>query len=258
MLTWRPRERTTRIILASSNTPPGTPSVARHLAVEGRRRGLLEAGCHFVIERDGTAIPCRPHDVHGSHTRLANHDSIAIYLAGGWEGKDDHTPDQRQALHALLAHLWAAYGPLPVVGQNAIHRKPGSPRSPAWDGPLPQPEDDHDMAKKTKPIPVDAKPSEVFENPVEAAIIGKLTPQQQLVVNYLRAGHTLTPLIALTNLGIGSITSRVAELKKAGYPIEATPDQDFHGGRYMKYTWKRDQHGRPDPLPELAPAPPQG
>jgi hypothetical protein len=248
MLPWRPRTKTTRIIVASSHTPLDTPSVTRLLAVRGRMQGLLEGGYHFVIERNGECIPCRPNDVFGSHTRMANHDSVAICLGGGWEGKADHTPEQLTALSLLVQTLRAAYGPLPLVGQNEVWRRPGSPRSPAIDMdqlraalPLPLPEipDAPDMAKTPK-----AKDT--------AAIPGRLSAQQRLVVDYLKAGHTLTPLIALTNLGIGSITSRVAELKAGGYPIIATPDNDFHGGRYMKYTWAKDKHGRNDPGPQVA------
>lgn len=246
MLTWRPRAKTTRIILASSNTPHDTPSVARLLTVEGRRRGLLEAGYHFVIERDGSLVACRPHDVHGSHTRLANHDSVAICLGGGWQGKDDFLPEQHQTLARLVETLWRAYGPIPFVGQNEVYRRPGAARSPALDmdklreALTPPHQDTDDMAKKTR---------KATEPETAGAIPGKLTPQQTLVVSYLKAGHTLTPLIALTNLGIGSITSRVAELKKGGYPIDATPDQDFHGGRYMKYTWGKDRYGIKLPEP---------
>jgi len=266
MLTWRPRTKTTRIIVASSNTPPDTPSVSRLLTLEGRMKGLLETGYHFVIERTGAAVACRPHDVMGSHTRLANHDSVAICLGGGWQGRDDHTQEQHITLHRLVRDLRRAYGQhVLLVGQNEVYRKPGSARSPALDmakvreanPPLlyTHKMEDPDMAKKpasktTKPVAPDGQPdSKGAPVSLEAATIGALTPQQGLVVNYLRAGHTLTPLIALTNLGIGSITSRVAELKKAGYPIEATPDQDFHGGRYMKYTWGLDQYGNKLPLP---------
>lgn len=253
MLSWRPRKSTTRIIVASSHTPPETPSVARELTIRHRQQGKLECGYHFVIERGGRLVACRPHDVFGSHTRMANHDAVAVCLAGGWQGTADHTPEQITSLLHLARNLSKAYGPLPLVGQNEVYRPPGSPRSPALDlsvlrAALPSPADDQeypDMAKKAKTTP---SPQ---DNPTPADP-KQLTPQQHLVVSYLKAGHTLTPLIALTNLGIGSITSRIAELKTAGYPINAEPDTDFNGRRYMKYTWTRDPHGRPAEFPDAA------
>lgn len=62
-----------------------------------------------------------------------------------------------------------------------------------------------------------------------------LTPQQRTILEYLQAGRSLTNQIALNNLGIGSLTSRIAELRKKGYAITDTVEQDFHGKDYKKY-----------------------
>lgn len=62
-----------------------------------------------------------------------------------------------------------------------------------------------------------------------------LTPQQRTILEYLQAGRTLTNQIALNNLGIGSLTSRVAELRSMGHGIKEEWGSDFHGKRYKKY-----------------------
>lgn len=49
-----------------------------------------------------------------------------------------------------------------------------------------------------------------------------LSHQARAVLDYLKSGKGLSNLIALTVLGIGSLSSRVSELKRAGYAIVAT------------------------------------
>lgn len=64
-----------------------------------------------------------------------------------------------------------------------------------------------------------------------------LTTQQKLIVDYLMQGRTLTNMVAMTCLGVGSLTSRIAELRKLGYDIEDTMDttSDPHGRAFKKY-----------------------
>lgn len=57
-------------------------------------------------------------------------------------------------------------------------------------------------------------------------------------MEYLQAGRSLTNQIALNNLGIGSLTSRIAELRKKGYAITDTVEKDFHDKDYKKYALK--------------------
>lgn len=62
------------------------------------------------------------------------------------------------------------------------------------------------------------------------------TPQQKLIVDYLDAGKTLTNKTAIMCLGIGSLSSRMAELKRKGY--EFTTEKDFDERdetHYVKY-----------------------
>lgn len=62
-----------------------------------------------------------------------------------------------------------------------------------------------------------------------------LTPQAKLVLDYLNSGKSLTQMIALNNLGVGSITKRIAELRKAGYAIKTNRKLDHFGQRYAEY-----------------------
>lgn len=63
----------------------------------------------------------------------------------------------------------------------------------------------------------------------------RITPQAALVLDYLTTGRTLTPLIASTSLGVSSVTSRIAELRKAGVKIKTTHEVDHMKRRYGKY-----------------------
>lgn len=62
----------------------------------------------------------------------------------------------------------------------------------------------------------------------------KLTAQQQVVLDYLTMGRTLTNKVALTCLGVGSLSSRVAELRKLGYQITTSFEEDRLTGRNFK------------------------
>jgi hypothetical protein len=74
-----------------------------------------------------------------------------------------------------------------------------------------------------------------------------LSEQQRLVLEYLQARRTLTPMIALISLGIGSLTSRVAELRRLRNPdgtrryiIGDKWCKDHHERRYKTY-WLGDK-----------------
>lgn len=63
----------------------------------------------------------------------------------------------------------------------------------------------------------------------------ELTTQQGRVINYLKTGSTLTASVALNNLGVGSLTSRIAELRKLGFVITKRMDKGFDGRIFKKY-----------------------
>lgn len=62
-----------------------------------------------------------------------------------------------------------------------------------------------------------------------------LNAQATLVLDYLKGGRTLTPMIAMVSLGIGSLTSRVAELRRAGVEINDSWEKDHFKRRYKTY-----------------------
>lgn len=117
MFTYRRRLTTTRIILHDSHTPATIKDVTAWLLVEGRVRGLLTVGYHYVIERDGRVRTTRDPDSVGSHLRHHNHDSVGVCLAGGGEGAEDVTAEQKESLKTL--HVLIGRG-LPLVGHNEV------------------------------------------------------------------------------------------------------------------------------------------
>lgn len=64
-----------------------------------------------------------------------------------------------------------------------------------------------------------------------------LTPQQKLIVGYLEHGRTLTNVVAITCLEVGSLSSRIAELRRMGYEItdELDTTSDPFGRSFKKY-----------------------
>lgn len=141
VIDYRPRRKTTRILLHCSHTVPSqTHDLKAFLGVKGRQMGLLQVGYHALILTDGRLIECRPHNVQGSHMRgKANLDSVGVCVEGGlgevrldWnpEGdgygpqqdpEDNFTPDQWSTLRHLRAYLSTFYGELPLVGHSEAH-----------------------------------------------------------------------------------------------------------------------------------------
>lgn len=64
---------------------------------------------------------------------------------------------------------------------------------------------------------------------------GSLTQQAREVLEYLKAGRTLTVQIAVVNLHINSLTRRITELRRHGFDIRADWDVDQKGKKYRKY-----------------------
>jgi len=75
-----------------------------------------------------------------------------------------------------------------------------------------------------------------------------LTPQQDRVLAYLKEGKTLTNKVALTCLDVGSLSSRIAELRKLGYKINAEMKQD-HAERGYKAYKLANPEGQPPSSP---------
>lgn len=72
-----------------------------------------------------------------------------------------------------------------------------------------------------------------------------LTPQAQTIWDILKTGRTITPLIAMTTLGISSLTSRISEIRRNaevqesleanGQVLFAAFADDLNGRRYKEY-----------------------
>lgn len=63
----------------------------------------------------------------------------------------------------------------------------------------------------------------------------KYSTQQQIVMDQLNAGRSLTNLVALTCHGVQSLSSRVAELRKMGVQIEDRTETDQFERQYKVY-----------------------
>lgn len=101
---------------ASSCTGTLTPSA---LDAEHRQRGFAGCGYHYYITKDGTTHPMRDITQIGAHVKGHNTGSIGIAYEGGLnaDGKptDTRTPEQKQALTALLRHLLTAYPDITAI-----------------------------------------------------------------------------------------------------------------------------------------------
>lgn len=133
MIRYKNRERTSLIILHDSHTRPdavGAQDVPRWAALahaNGLKMGLLSIGYHFIIERDGVVVECRPRDQIGSHTPSLNMESIGVCLVGGREeeggdGVDNFTGEQRRSLLRLMHELKTAYPGARVKGHSEVQR----------------------------------------------------------------------------------------------------------------------------------------
>lgn len=96
-------------------------------------------GYHYIIQRNGTIVRCRPENVRGCHTSNHNYDSIGISYIGGcpprtvkdWnkQGKDTRTLEQKASLIALLKELGARYPKAEIYG----HRDFAAKACPSFD-----------------------------------------------------------------------------------------------------------------------------
>ena len=100
-----------------------------------RQQGWLSIGYHYVIRRDGTVEKGRPADAVGSHAKGVNARSLGICMAGGVDTKgkaeDNFTPEQKDAVLALVKQLKAKHPAAKVIGHRDV---PGTRKDcPSWD-----------------------------------------------------------------------------------------------------------------------------
>lgn len=75
-----------------------------------------------------------------------------------------------------------------------------------------------------------------FKKVLEANTVATLGPQDKLVYEYLISGRALTNMVALVNLGVGSLSRRITTLRKAGLDIATEWGTDHFERRYKKYS----------------------
>ena len=97
------------IIIHCSATCEGSSLSVEELEKMHRRRGFRGIGYHYYIRRDGTVTNTRPLEVIGAHCKGNNAHSVGICYEGGLDArgnpKDTRTPEQRSAMHLLVAQL---------------------------------------------------------------------------------------------------------------------------------------------------------
>jgi hypothetical protein len=79
-------------------------------------------------------------------------------------------------------------------------------------------------------------------------MLARVAPQVALVLEYLSSGRGLSVLIAHTVLGVTSLTTRIAELRKLGVPIEGKWHQDHAHKRFMVYHYVPGGQSHDEPL----------
>lgn len=68
-----------------------------------------------------------------------------------------------------------------------------------------------------------------------SSIPDNIRGQKRMILEYLMTGRTLTPVVAITTMGIGSLTKRIQELRGLGYNITSAWKEDHFHRSYMSY-----------------------
>ena len=102
--------RTINLIVVHCSATQGNRMLSPEaLDLMHRRRGFNGTGYHYYIRRDGTVVNTRPLEVVGAHCKGNNAHSVGICYEGGLDArgnpKDTRTPEQRSAMHLLVAQL---------------------------------------------------------------------------------------------------------------------------------------------------------
>lgn len=93
-----------------------------------KERGWSDIGYHYVIYRDGSIHEGRDVNKAGAHTTGYNQNSIGVVYVGGVASdgrtpKDTRTPQQKEALHSLVAELQRMYPNASVHGHYEFAAK---------------------------------------------------------------------------------------------------------------------------------------
>ena len=117
----------TEIIIHCSATKEGKPFTAADIDRWHRQRGFRCIGYHYVISLDGSVHAGRPIGEEGAHCQGHNAHSIGICYVGGLDSagkpKDTRTPEQKEALKALVKQLKNDYPNATIHGHNEFAPK---------------------------------------------------------------------------------------------------------------------------------------
>ncbi len=148
------------IILHCSASPEGKDVTVDEIRKMHLDNGWNDIGYHFVIYRDGSIHTGRPLSQIGAHAANHNTGSIGICYIGGMnkeytKAKDTRTPQQQQALLALVKQLVATYDIVKILGHNQLSSK----SCPCFDVPS-WVSANHLLDLKAIPLPSSTKPDE--------------------------------------------------------------------------------------------------
>ena len=122
------------IIVHCAATREGRDFTVEDITRWHKARGFATIGYHYVIYRDGSIHEGRPLEQIGAHCVGHNKHSIGICYIGGCASdgktpKDTRTPEQKEALLALLRHLKARFPNATIHG----HRDFAAKACPSYD-----------------------------------------------------------------------------------------------------------------------------
>ena len=122
------------IIVHCAATREGRDFTVEDITRWHKARGFATIGYHYVIYRDGSIHEGRPLEQIGAHCVGHNKHSIGICYIGGCASdgktpKDTRTPEQKEALFALLRHLKARFPNATIHG----HRDFAAKACPSFD-----------------------------------------------------------------------------------------------------------------------------
>jgi len=122
------------IIVHCADTPEGRDNTVADITRWHKDRGFATIGYHYVIYRDGSIHEGRPLEQIGAHCVGHNKHSIGVCYIGGCASdgktpKDTRTPEQKEALLALLRRLKARFPNATIHG----HREFAAKACPSFD-----------------------------------------------------------------------------------------------------------------------------
>ena len=125
----------TEIIVHCTATPEGREVTKDDLhRWHVKDRGWSDIGYHFLIQLDGTVVPCRPMERDGAHVKNRNKGTVGVSYAGGVDSagkaKDTRTAAQKAALTKLLIELLEEY---PSIKHISGHRDYAAKACPSFD-----------------------------------------------------------------------------------------------------------------------------